>query len=132
MVVVLGLVLRAWRSGEFISKPVHDTIVDAVKQRYTDLLDRFENQQEAIKLWRENSERASKATEVSQVQHADLLARLAAMHSELKEFRDDFHGARVWGELAPGGPGGGPEARPRSPGGAGGGARPRPSTREGE
>lgn len=101
MVVVLTLVLRVWRSGEFVSKAVHDQIVQATTQRYLDLLDRFNNQQEAIRLWRENAERAAKAVELSQTQHADLIARLAALAKELEEFRDDFHGARVWRELAP-------------------------------
>ena len=112
VVVVLTLVLRVWRSGEFVSKAVHDQIVAATTQRYLDLLDRFNNQQEAIKLWRENSERGGKAAELSQAQHAELLARLAALERGLEEFRDDFHGARVWREL---GPGDAPNDRPRQP-----------------
>jgi hypothetical protein len=121
VVVVLSLVLKVWRSGEFVSKAVHDQIVAATTQRYTDLLARFDNQQEAIKLWRENSERAGKAAEASQTAHADILARLAALERELEEFRDDFHGARVWREL---GPGETPSDRPRPPR--------RPAPREGE
>ena len=122
VVVVLTLVLRVWRSGEFVSKAVHDQIVAATTQRYLDLLDRFNNQQEAIKLWRENSERAGKTAEGSQAQHAELLSRLEALRRELEEFRDDFHGARVWREL---GPADAPNDRPRQP--------PRhPAPREGE
>jgi hypothetical protein len=112
VVVVLTLVLRVWRSGEFVSKAVHDQIVAATTQRYLDLLDRFNNQQDAIKLWRENSERAARTAELSQTQHADILARLDAHGRELEEFRDDFHGARVWHEL---GPGDAPDARPLRP-----------------
>lgn len=121
VVVVLTLVLRVWRSGEFISKSVHDTIVAATTQRYTDLLDRFNNQQEAIKLWRENSERATKAAEAAAAQHAELLSRLAALAAELGEFRDDFHGARVWRELGP--PPGAGDRAPRD------GDRERPAAR---
>jgi len=123
VVVVLSLVLKVWRSGEFVSKAVHDQIVAATTQRYLDLLDRFNNQQEAIKLWRENSDRAGRAAELSQTAHADILVRLEALRRELEEFRDDFHGARVWREL---GPGDAPNDRPRPPP-----AR-RPGPREGE
>ena len=121
VVVVLSLVLKVWRSGEFVSKAVHDQIVAATTQRYTDLLARFDNQQEAIKLWRENSERAGKAAAAAQMAHADILARLEALRRELEEFRDDFHGARVWREL---GPGDAPNDRPPPP-------RRRPAPNEG-
>jgi hypothetical protein len=123
VVVVLTLVLRVWRSGEFISKSVHDTIVAATTQRYTDLLDRFNNQQEAIKLWRENSSRATAAAEAAAAQHAEVLARLAALAAEVEEFRDDFRAARAWRELGP--PPG--DGRPDP----GSGRRGRPDPREG-
>lgn len=101
MVVVLGVVLRAWRSGEFISKPTHDTIVTATTQRYLDLLDRFNNQQAAIEKWREQAERAARIAEQAQTQHAQLLAAAVAVERAVEALRDDFHGARVWRELGP-------------------------------
>jgi hypothetical protein len=114
VVVVLTLVLRVWRSGEFVSKAVHDQIVAATTQRYLDLLDRFNQQQDAIKLWREQAERAARTAEATQTQHAELLSRLAALARELEEFRDDFHGARVWREMGPPPPDA-PNDRPRPP-----------------
>lgn len=101
VVVVLGIVLRAWRSGEFISKPTHDTIVVATTQRYLDLLDRFNNQQSAIEKWREQAERVSKIAEAGQAQHAELLTRMEIVRQNLEELRNDFHGARVWREMGP-------------------------------
>lgn len=111
MVVVLGVVLRAWRSGEFVSKAVHDQILAATTQRYTDLLERFNNQQAAIEKWREQAERAAKTAEAAQTQHAQLLSAVVAVERAVEEFRDDFHGARVWHEL---GPPDAPEPGPRN------------------
>lgn len=90
VVVVLGVVLRAWRGGEFISKPTHDQIVTATTQRYLDLLDRFNNQQAAIDKWREQAERAATAAEQSQTQHGQVLAAVAALGREVGELRDDL------------------------------------------
>ncbi len=108
VVVVLGLVLRVWRSGEFISKAVHDTIVAATTQRYLDLLDRFNNQQEAIKLWREQADRAAKNAEQGQAQHADLRRDVEQLRRELEELRDDL---RAPGPAGPAGGGRRPDAR---------------------
>lgn len=115
VVVVLTLVLRAWRSAEFLPKSTHDAFLKAAEQRYLDLLDRFNHQQKAIELWRENAERATRAAEESQEQHAHLLARFDDLRRDLEDFKDDFHSARVWRELGPAGPGAEPP-RPRRPG----------------
>jgi hypothetical protein len=85
-----GLVLRAWRSGEFLPKSTHDTIVAAATQRYLDLLDRFNHQQTALDLWRSNAERAVKAAETTQQQHAEIVARLAEVLREMEGLRDDL------------------------------------------
>lgn len=90
VVVVLGVVLRAWRGGEFISKPTHDTIVAAATQRYLDLLDRFNNQQAAIASWREQAERAAKNAEQAQTQHTDLLRAVEQTRRQVEELRDDL------------------------------------------
>jgi hypothetical protein len=100
VVVVLGVVLRAWRSGEFLPKPTHDTIVAAATQRYVDLLDRFNKGQEAIDKWREVAERAANAAEGAQLQHGDIIVRMEALSKELEEFRDEFHAARVWSQAS--------------------------------
>lgn len=90
VVVVVGLLLRTWRSGEFVSKAVHDQIMAATTQRYLDLLDRFNSQQEAIKLWRENAERATKAAEQTQARQTELLSRLTDVLGQVKELREDI------------------------------------------
>lgn len=98
--------LRAWRSGEFLPKSTHDAFLKAAEQRYLDLLDRFNQQQRAIELWRENAERAAKATEVAQSQHTDILARLADVLREAEGLRDDIRALPDRGALGrPGRPG---------------------------
>jgi hypothetical protein len=89
-VVVLWVVLGVWRTGEFLPKSTHDTIVAATTQRYIDLLDRFNGQQEAIKLWREQAERAIKTTEIAQTQHAELFTRLADLQRDVQEVHEDI------------------------------------------
>lgn len=89
-VIPLAFVFRFWRSGEFISKAVHDQITEATRQRYLDLLDRFNNQQEAIRLWREHAERAARAAEQAQTRQAEILAGLGEIAREIRELRDDL------------------------------------------
>lgn len=108
VVVVIGLVLRAWRDGSFISKAVHDQIVVVIKERYTDVVDRLKASQDAIEKWREASERAATAAAQAQERQKDVLARLdlaladlADLKAQAERFRADFHDARVWRELGP-------------------------------
>lgn len=108
-VAVIAGVLGVWRSGEFLPKSIHDTIVTATTQRYLDLLDRFNAGQEALKLWREAAERAAKAAEVAQSQHADILTRLEALRREMEELRDDLRERDGFGSGRP--PGRRPGAR---------------------
>lgn len=114
-VLPLAIVFRFWRSGEFISKAVHDQIVEATRQRYLDLLDRFTSQQEAIRLWREHAERAAHAAEQAQARQAEVLTGLDDLARDLRELRNDV---REQG-YGPGAPSRLPER-----GGGGGGRRP--------
>lgn len=93
-VIVIFYLGRIWKSGEFLPKGIHDQIIEATKQRYVDLLDRFNNQQEAIKLWREHAERAAKAAEQSQARQTEVMARISEMHTDLRELRDDIRDFR--------------------------------------
>ena len=97
VVVVLGLVLRAWRSGDFISKAVHDAIAAVLRERYNDLLDRLKNAQEAIIEWRTAAERAAKAAEQAQERQKEVLQHLSTVRGDLqsvatqiRELRDDL------------------------------------------
>lgn len=90
VVVVLGAVIRVWRSGEFLSKPIHDTIVAATTQRYLDMLERYKASQDGLLAWRENAERATKAAEEAQSQHAVLLSRVERLQHDLDELRSDL------------------------------------------
>jgi len=90
VVVVLGIVLRAWRSGEFIPKPTHDQIVAATTQRYLDLLDRFNNQQTALEKWREQADAAAKTAEAAQGHHTELLRRAEDIRKQLEDLKDDL------------------------------------------
>jgi hypothetical protein len=87
VVVVLGLVLRVWRSGEFISKAVHDTIVASVKQRYDDLLDRLKNAQEAIIEWRKTAETAVVTAEQAQQRQKEVLSNFAELRMQADALR---------------------------------------------
>ena len=116
VVVVIGLVLRAWRDGSFISKSVHDQIVVVIKERYADVVDRLKASQEAIEKWREASERAATAAAQAQERQKEVLERLdqaltdlGALKEQVDRFRTDFHDARVWREL------GQDDDRPRDP-----------------
>ena len=116
VVVVIGLVLRAWRDGSFISKSVHDQIVVVIKERYADVVDRLKASQEAIEKWREASERAATAAAQAQERLKEVLERLdtalidlGALKEQMDRFRTDFHDARVWREL------GQDDDRPRDP-----------------
>jgi hypothetical protein len=83
-------VLRAWRSGEFLPKALHDVIVEGVRQRYADMADRYAAAAAGQAAWREHAERAARAAEVSQTEHVAIFARMDALQRELGELRDDL------------------------------------------
>ena len=58
--VAVFLVLRAWRSGEFLPKSFHDTVVKIKDERYAEALDRYKASQDGLAAWRQNSEAALK------------------------------------------------------------------------
>lgn len=82
--------LRSWRAGEFLPKATHDAIVEATRQRYLDMLERYKASQDGLLAWRESAERAARGAEATQADHQAILTRLAEMLRELEELRDDL------------------------------------------
>jgi hypothetical protein len=138
-VVVIYGVIRVWRSGEFLPKSTHDQIVATTKVRYEDMLERYKASQDGLLAWRQTAERATSAAEESQKRHQELLSGFTALRSELAaalaasiaktegetqsireellenraildSLREDFHSARVWGQMGQPPPGGWNEA----------------------